>query len=46
MEGAKPARHAKTQSFFSPANPYGQSETVLREERAGGTPASVHYMRG
>lgn len=30
--GAKPAKHAKTRSFFSPANLYGQSETVLRDD--------------
>ncbi|HYP97846.1 MAG TPA: S8 family peptidase [Polyangiaceae bacterium] len=31
-EGGKQAKHAKTRSFFSPANLYGKSESVLRED--------------
>ncbi|HXJ48116.1 MAG TPA: S8 family peptidase, partial [Candidatus Acidoferrum sp.] len=30
--GAKQSKHAKTRSFFSPANLYGQSESVQRED--------------
>ncbi len=44
-EGAKPAKHAKTRSFFSPANLYGQSETVLRDDGHKWEPCLHHEER-
>jgi hypothetical protein len=44
-EGAKPAKHAKTRSFFSPANLYGQSETVVREDGHKWEPCLHHEER-
>lgn len=44
-QGAKPAKHAKTRSFFSPANLYGQSETVLRDDGHKWEPCLHHEER-
>lgn len=44
-EGAKPAKHAKTRSFFSPANLYGQSETALRDDGHKWEPCLHHEER-
>lgn len=44
-DGAKPAKHAKTRSFFSPANLYGQSESVLRDDGHKWEPCLHHEER-
>lgn len=43
--GGKPAKHAKTRSFFSPANLYGESETVLRDDGHKWEPCLHHEER-
>lgn len=44
-DGGKPAKHAKTRSFFSPGNLYGQSETVLRDDGHKWEPCLHHEER-
>lgn len=44
-KGAKSARHAKTRSFFSSANLYGQSENALREDGHKWEPCLHHEER-
>ena len=44
-DGRKRAKHAKTRSFFSPANLYGQSESVLREDSHKWEPCLHHEER-
>lgn len=44
-EGAKPAKHARTRSFFSPVNLYGESETVLRDDGHKWEPCLHHEER-
>ncbi|MFZ5894687.1 MAG: S8 family peptidase [Myxococcota bacterium] len=43
--GAKQAKHAKTRSFFSPANLYGQSESVQRDDGHKWEPCLHHEER-
>ncbi|WP_437895184.1 S8 family peptidase [Sorangium sp. So ce124] len=44
-DGAKQSKHAKTRSFFSPANLYGQSESVLRDDGHKWEPCLHHEER-
>lgn len=44
-DGRKQAKHAKTRSFFSPANLYGQSESSLREDGHKWEPCLHHEER-
>lgn len=44
-DGAKQPKHAKTRSFFSPANLYGSPESVLREDGHKWEPCLHHEER-